>query len=557
LALVSVLVAVACAAMLTATSPGLPMAWDEGNAIWRSRLAQHWVEQLAAGKADDGRVGLWSRKGFEYYWRYTTQIEGHPAFYGIVIAAGRSISERWLGPLGSARLGPMLLFSLAAAALFYRTAREWSITAGLGAAAALICLPRMFAHAHFASIDGPLTSSWILAWAAFAPARRSWRGAVVFGMALGMTLSSKATGWIAPLPFLLWALAYRDRGGLRALALGVPVALVAFFLLNPPLWLDPVGGWGTFFQLNLSREGFNISTQFLGRMYNLDHPLPWYNTLFWTVVTVPVGILALMVTGAVSVLRHGRQRPAGTLLLASALALLVVRALPGTPPHDGVRLFLPSFAFLAALAGVGCASVVDWAAGRAKKGLPARLLATVGLGLLFAANATSLYRYAPQWLSYYNLAIGGLRGATALGMEPTYYWDGLDDSVLDWLHRQTMREGSDPLPEPEDTKKVYVAAGSTENLELMRRWGELPFEFRPEAPGTYRWYVVQHRPSAWQPADRWLIERVAPAHQKTIRQGGIGPWRLDVPLVEVYRFDEHIEACEQTQTRPAVRRSVP
>ena len=32
----------------------------------------------------------------------------------------------------------------------------------------------------------------------------------------------------------------------------------------------------------------------------------------------------------------------------------------------------------------------------------------------------------PVPLSYFSPIVGGLPGATALGMEPTYYWDGLD-----------------------------------------------------------------------------------------------------------------------------------
>ncbi len=141
------------------------------------------------------------------------------------------------------------------------------------------------------------------------------------------------------------------------LAAGLAVAVATFFFLNPPLWQHPIEGLATFFRLNFDRAaqpGLNISTQFFGRMYNLDHSLPWYNTLVWTAVTVPVGILLLGLIGVAAVIRHWRDDSAGMLLLANWLVLLVVRALPGTPPHDAERLILPSFAFLAALAGVGC-----------------------------------------------------------------------------------------------------------------------------------------------------------------------------------------------------------
>jgi hypothetical protein len=542
LLLAAATVGVACALGLLATSPGLPMAWDEGNAIWRAQRIERWAALLLEADGEGRLISPMSREGIAEYWCYTTQIEGHPAFYGIVIAAGGSVSRGWLGPLESWRLGPILLFSLAAGAMFYRLGRAYSTAVALGGVAALMLMPRVFAHAHFASFDGPLMSCWILAWAAFTPARATWPRAVLFGIALGMTLSSKATGWIAPLPFLGYVLVYRDRAAVRMLAVGVPVALVTFFVLNPPLWHDPIGSSAAFFRMNLNRGDFNISTQFLGRMYNLDHPLPWYNTLFWTAVTVPTGILLLMALGIVSVLRRWREDRVGMLLVLNALVLLVVRALPWAPPHDGVRLFLPSFAFMAALGGVGWGALVAARAKPEAAGATSRWLALGGL-FLYVGSASSLLWYAPQWLSYYNLVIGGLPGATARGMEPTYYWDALDRPLLDWLDGHT---GPD--------EKVSFAAASTENLTLMRRWGTLGVEFRADAPGTYRWYVVQHRPSGWQPVDRWLIEEAEPAYRKTIRRGGWGPWRLDVALVEVYSYEQYLSARRALEGRRSERR---
>jgi len=560
LLLASASIAVACALGLLVTSPGLPMAWDEGNAIWRAEGIERWAARLMEIDGEDRAPGPMSREGIAEHWRYTTQIEGHPAFYGIVIAAGRSVSRGWLGPLDSCRLGPILLFSAAAGAMFYRLGRAYSTAVAAGGVVALMLLPRVFAHAHFASFDGPLVSCWILAWAAFTPERATWPRAVLFGIALGMTLSSKATGWMAPLPFLGYALVYRDRAVVRMLAVGVPVALVTFFLLNPPLWHDPIRSWAAFFEMNLNRGDFNISTQFLGRMYNLDHPLPWYNTLVWTAITAPTGILLLMAVGIVGVLRRWRENRVGVLLVLNALVLLVARALPWAPPHDGVRLFLPAFAFMAALGGVGFERMITAGAkpqagnGGEHHNAPdqrdqpkaarttSRWLALGGL-LLYAGSASSLFWYAPQWLSYYNLAIGGLPGATAVGMEPTYYWDALDRPLLDWLDEHT---GPD--------EKVSFAAASTENLALMQRWGTLGVEFRSDAPGTYRWYVIQHRPSGWQPVDRWLIEEAEPAYRKTIRGGGWGPWRLDVPLVEAYSYEQYRSAREALESRRLGRR---
>lgn len=521
--LVSVAVGVACAGVLLATSFPLPMVWDEGNAIWRAEGIRAWARTLFRGSPTTSHP--LAPETLAHYWRYTTQIEGHPAFYGVVITLGRSLGDCWLPPLQAARLGPILLFSLATGAVFYRVWRCGSFRAAVLGALALVLLPRLFAHAHFASTDGPLTSCWMLAWALFPAARQSRVASAFFGVALGAAMACKATGWLAPVPFIVWTMVCRDRPGARVLLWSLLVAPAVFYVLNPPLWHNPVGGVARFFTLNLDRRQFNVSIQFLGRLYDLGHPLPWYNTVVWTAVTVPVGLLVLSLAGAAKACQSAdRQR---MLLVANAACLLVVRSLPFAPPHDGVRLFLPAFSFLAMLAGAGG----DWLLELAAR-MPRSLAVRGGLWVLvigsYVGAAGSLLWYAPQWLSYYSPCIGGLRGAAALGMEPTYYWDALDSSVLAWLRRNTG-----------PNQKVAFAAGPSENLVLMERWGMLGFEFRDKAAGCYRWYVLQNRPGAWSWHDQQLRRQCRPVFQKVIRRGGWGPWRIDVPLIEVYHYADY------------------
>lgn len=306
--------------LLIATSGPLPIVWDEGDTIARA-------EQIAPGDATP--------------WPYTVAREGHPPLAGILIALGTRLAPHWLDPLAQARFGPIMLFSLAAGAMFYRLQREYRSCAVSGmAVAALLLMPRMFAHAHFATLDGPLTACWILAWAAFAPACRDWRLIGCFGLALGLTLNAKFTGWLAPLPFLAWTVLYRDRSATRALVVGVPIALAVFVLLNPPLWEHPVDGLRTFFELNLDRGArpqHNISTQFFGRMYNLDYPLPWYNALIWTAITMSPMLLILGIGGIVTTLGRWRTDRASMLLVCQWATLVIVRASPSrrrTTPSD-------------------------------------------------------------------------------------------------------------------------------------------------------------------------------------------------------------------------------
>ncbi len=521
---VSVAVGALCAAVLLATSFRLPMVWDEGNAIWRAEGIRAWVGTLFTN--DPARGDPFSAETLAHYWRYTTAVEGHPAFYGVVIALGRQLGDGWLWPLQAARLGPILLFSLAAGVVFYQVWRCVSLRAAVLGVLAMMLLPRLFAHAHFASIDGPLTSCWMLSWAMFVAARKSRLATFFFGLALGATMACKATGWIAPVPFAVWTAICRDRRGTGVLLCSALIAPAVFYAVNPPLWHDPIGGVLRFVALNVDRQQFNVSIQFLGRLYDLNHPLPWYNTLLWTAITVPAGLLVLSIAGAARV--FGPDGRFVGLLLANAASLLVVRALRFAPPHDGIRLFLPAFPFLALLAGLGA----TWLLGFASHVGRPKWLTRLGLQALvlgsYLGAASSLLWYAPQWLSYYNLCIGGLRGAAAAGMEPTYYWDGLDRSVLEWLRRNTG-----------PNEKVAFAAGPSENLLLMQRWGMLGFEFRQRAPGRYRWYVLQNRPGAWSQHHWQLHRQCRPVFRKWIRRGGWGPWRLDVPLVEIYRYADY------------------
>ena len=213
----------ACAVLLLVTSSGLPIVWDEGDTIQRA-------EQIASLAPRD--------------WPYTTQREGHPPLAGIVIALGRSIAPAWLDPLTQFRLGPILLFSLAAGAMFYRLQRDYRVwVVSLTAVAALVTMPRLFAHAHFATLDGPLTACWILAWAAFATGlprlamdRHVRRGArpdalrEVHRLAGGASLSRLDGSVSRP----------RRRCVRYCWACRSPWPFL--LLLNPPLWDQPLAG---------------------------------------------------------------------------------------------------------------------------------------------------------------------------------------------------------------------------------------------------------------------------------------------------------------------------
>ena len=233
-----------------------------------------------------------------------------------------------------------------------------------------------------------------------------------------------------------------------------------------------------------------------------------------------VGCLGIFAT-----LKRWRTDRAGILLVCQWATLIVVRALPMAPSHDAERLILPSFAFFAALVGVGIGRALYRDTLLTPEKIPAQGWAKVAMVIALSAAAFDSITYFPHNLSYYNRLIGGLRGATSLGMEPTYYWDALDDESLAWLHDHTA-EG----------EKVAFGAAPPANLELLKRWGRL--DRLPSDPGRFRWYVIQRRPSALQAADVWLIEHQQPAFERSF---------AGVPLLDVYGYEEYERAVAATR----------
>jgi hypothetical protein len=509
-------VALASWLLLLATSPWLALVWDEGDTVARAEIL---ARDFSGAERPGGTLDA-----LKHDWPYTTVREGHPPLAGYLIALGEALAPAWVGPITALRLGPITFFALAIGAMFYRMARDYSLwSVSLIAVAALLTMPRVFAHAHYATLDGPLTAASLLSWAAFLPAARRWAYVPLLGLMLGLAFSAKLTGWLAPLPLVAWGSLYRDRRALLATFVSLPIAVGVFVVLNPPLWDSPLDGLSTFFSLNLHRgdqASLNISTQFFGRLYNLDHPLPWFNTLVWNAITVSPMLVLFGGLGIYGTIRRWRADQAGMLLVLCWATLILARALPWAPPHDAERLILPSFAFFAALVGVGFGRALYRESLLSETKIVAQGWAKVALLLTFGAATFDSIAYFPFGLSFYNRLVGGLRGAVSLGMEPTYYWDSLDSKALEWLNEHTQAG-----------ETIAFEAFPPKNLELLHRFDML----KPAVsePAQARWYVIQRRPSALQPHDWWLIEHADPAFEHSLGS---------VPLLDIYPAEDYRRA---------------
>jgi hypothetical protein len=205
--------------------------------------------------------------------------------------------------------------------------------------------------------------------------------------------------------------------------------------------------------LNTARRGAlpDIPILYFGQTYL--YTLPWHNAWVLLAITVPATILAAGLAGlgyAVSVIRKDRI-PA--YFAVHFLTLPVVRML-GAPAHDGVRLFLPAFVFLAAFAGWGTvwvASGFGALAGR-RIALARWLVATLVLG----PAAWQLVHIHPYELSYYNELIGGPRGARQAGFELSYWFDAFNDRTIAEIDERLPRGAAVDFLNPNTTPDTFA-----------------------------------------------------------------------------------------------------
>jgi hypothetical protein len=220
-----------------------------------------------------------------------------------------------------------------------------------------------------------------------------------------------------------------ERPALETWAAILAFAPVVGWLLCPPWWRETLPRLAHYYQINTDRRGSlpDIQIFYLGEIY--EYSLPWHNAWVLIGVTVPSAILLAACLGMVVALGVVRSDPLPLYFLLHFVTLPVFRMLP-TPAHDGVRLFLPTFFFLAAMAGWGAARAAAGLQGvfRFRREWLAPILVS---GCVLGSSAWQLVKVHPFELSYYNELIGGPRGAWSRGLfELTYWYDAFNPKVL-------------------------------------------------------------------------------------------------------------------------------
>jgi hypothetical protein len=556
------------AVLLSLGDPGITI--DEPLDV---RVGDRYVQ--AIGRWIEGKGSPLRRGDVELAFAGTTQ---HPPLGRVLVGAASSA----FGPIAAllgfddafgvhpARLAPALAFGMLVGLVAGFAARRSGMIAGAAAAVAMLFTPRLFAHAHFATLESILNLFWVgtllgVAWAV--EARRPVLALGASGLIWGLALLTKIHAWLLPPLVLAWTLA---RLGLRRGWLGwlawLGVGLVVLFAGWPWLWYDPAGRLRAF--LGTSVERLALRVEYFGHLY-LDRDVPWHYPWFYFAATVPVGLHALGIVGLVDAWR-GRREDAAPFLFLGAIVLLLVVFSTNAPVYDGERLFLPVFPLWTMFVGRGfgrhwkAAGVGNDAttlsprervaaqppgegggtpdkAGEREPAGPAssltrplrrhplprgegkKHLIRAFLAILLITQAWGLVRLHPFQLSYYNALVGGLPGASRLGLEMTYWGDAVDRRLLDTLaarvrpgqvaalvptlhHIQAVAATTPALANGGTILQDQAAADRADWLVVYRRTAYWPEEFgarlqgRPPVAANVRqgvWLAA-----IWDTADR-------------------------------------------------------
>ncbi len=398
-----------------------------------------------------------------------------------------------------ARAGSAFAFALTVFLVGAFAVRRWGSLAGVTSAVSLAVMPRLFGHAHLASLETFMGLTWTVTilgtihlWTrrgesnthddsdfdsnvALKTGPPGDKAAILCGLLIGLALLTKMQAVLLPPLLTVWAFWHWRLSAFRPLAVSGLTTAVVFVVGWPWLWLDLPGHLTEYFGRTTGRVSLNV--WYLGQVFK-DVDVPWHYPWVMTFVTIPVGILLLAAVGLWGARRRILDDPTTSLIVGSVIAPLVLFSMPGVAVYDGARLFLVAFPGIALLAGFGVSGLREWLVARK---WPAKPI----LGMLLATQVVGIVATTPYYLSYYNVAVGGTAGAERLGFEVSYWGDSFS--------RQFISDLVDAVPE----NAIVQVAPVLHQFQLAEIERQVPILAKGKSPtGRRVWLIAADRPLA-------------------------------------------------------------
>ncbi len=343
----------------------------------------------------------------------------------------------WLGLVDrndGHHLASILLMGLLLSTLFLFLAVHAGVATAILSVLALALQPRVWGDAHNNSQDIPHLVFYTMTILAFLHGmlrrRAVWIlvSAVFWGLALGSKINAISVPMVIAPILLSWLWAPREQpASARWSLLAYPfLALGVLLLVWPYFWQHPLDRLLEF-RSNLIRWGY-------------AGPLIWQVAPIRDVlVTTPVPTVIFALTGVLTSVWRGSPlgRPAISALLLWLVVPIARSSLPGVLNYDVIRRFMEYVPALAIFAGIGGAALIEWTS---RSGWLSRhrvswaVRAAVLGGFLWPIVA--IWQYFPYEGAYYNVLVGGLRGAQSRAFKhSTDYGVSAYREGIDWINR--------------------------------------------------------------------------------------------------------------------------
>lgn len=475
--LVALLLFLASFSVIVATIDDYGLTWDEKCYIDNASSIERWFAQITPSSFSYDSVNrYWNSQ-----WKDDLTGNVHPPFIKLSAIVFRHLigSALFDNPLYQYRVSTAFWASLLVTTLFLVIRRLtgstlWGVLGGM----TFLAVPRFFAEAHLYTTDMVIASLGFCAMSIFLFGRCPRTRILWGGVVLGAALATKFTGILTLLLIASMVVVSGERKRfLREYAGLLLVAGFFFSLFNLPLLFNPQRELGIYFSSVLQREHIiSISTLYFGRIYDYRLPLlsPW--VLFG--ITLPP---AVVVTALIGIITGGLRLCKGRdlfayLSLVPFMLLMAIYMLPGTPKHDGIRLFSSAWPFIILLSSAGCCRIEGLVPRRFRAGLLIGLLSLVMAAVVAMADH-------PYQLSYYNRFIGGTKGAQERGFIVSYWYDAFNRDFFRQVSRITGNRDLGIYSYPNDR----IVAWNQE-------YGLLPAGLRPEPQeGNYRYILILNR----------------------------------------------------------------
>ena len=132
------------------------------------------------------------------------------------------------------------------------------------------------------------------------------------------------------------------------LVLAAPVAGIVFFALWPWLYRDTL--IRTLGYLGFFSDHYQVPMWYLGQVTSFP---PWHFPFVMVLAVMPAFLTVLYIAGAARVFRDPTERALGGLLVIGALVPMIALTTGKMTVFNNDRFLMPSFPYLAALAGIG------------------------------------------------------------------------------------------------------------------------------------------------------------------------------------------------------------